>query len=136
MAKLSEQVGLSLSACHRRVKMMETDGKISHYAAHVDRTSIGLELQVFIEIKLSSHRRKDFEEFEESIIKLNDVLECHMISGEFDFLIRVAARNAADFEQLFRDRLADIPCVQQMRTLMSLRTNKEFRGYNLDSLVR
>lgn len=134
MARLSERVGMSLSACHRRVKMMEADGKISHYAAHLDPKEIGLELQVFIEIKLVSHRRADLEAFEEAILRMDDVLECHLISGEFDFLIRVAARNAGDYEALYRDRLADIPAVQQMKTLLSLRTVKEFGGYNVQSL--
>ncbi len=131
MAKLSDQVGLSLSACHRRVKLMETDGRISHYAAQINRAAVGLEIQVFIEVKLTSNKRADLEAFEEAILRLDDVLECHLISGEFDFLIRVAAKNARDYESLYRDRLADIPAVQQMKTMLSLRTSKEFRGYNL-----
>ncbi|MDO6728194.1 MAG: Lrp/AsnC family transcriptional regulator [Cognatishimia sp.] len=135
MAKLSEQVGMSLSACHRRVKMMEADGRISHYSAQVDRLKIGLEVQVFIEIKLVSHHRSDLEAFEEAILRLDDVLECHLISGEFDYLIRVAARNASDFESLYRDRLAEIPAVHQMKTLLSLRTAKEFNGYDLASIA-
>ena len=63
MARLSEQVGLSLSACHRRVKLLETDGTISHYAARLNRKQVGLEIQVFIEAKLISQRREDIEAF-------------------------------------------------------------------------
>ncbi|MDC0737979.1 Lrp/AsnC family transcriptional regulator [Cognatishimia sp. SS12] len=135
MGRLSEQVGLSLSACHRRVKMMESDGRISHYSAQLDRAKLGIEIQVFIEVKLVSHRREDLDAFEESVMKMDDVLECHLISGEFDFLIRVAATNPADFERLHRDRLADLPAVQQMKTLLSMRTVKEFTGYNLEALA-
>jgi DNA-binding Lrp family transcriptional regulator len=135
MARLSEEVGLSLSACHRRVKIMEAEGKISHYAAQLDRISLGLEIQVFIEVKIVSNKRRDLEMFEDAIMRMDDVLECHMISGEFDFLIRVAARNPQDYETLFRERLAEIPSVQHMKTLLSLRTIKEFRGYNVADLL-
>ncbi len=131
MAKLSEQVGLSLSACHRRVKLLESEGKISHYAARLNRKSVGLEIQVFIEAKLTSQRREDIEAFEEAILGMPEVLECHLISGEFDFLIRVAARNTADYEALYRKRLTLIPSVAQMKTLLCLSTVKEFRGFHL-----
>lgn len=131
MARLSEQVGLSLSACHRRVKLLETDGTISHYAARVDRKRVGLEIQVFIEAKLISQRRDDIEAFEAAIEEMPEVLECHLISGEFDYLIRVAARSTESYEKLYRSRLTLIPSVAQMKTLLCLSTVKEFRGFHL-----
>jgi DNA-binding Lrp family transcriptional regulator len=133
MARLSEQVGLSLSACHRRVKILEGDGKISHYAARLNRIEVGLEIQVFIEIKLNAHRRDDINAFEDAIKAMPEVLECHLISGEFDYLIRVAARSTGDYERLYRERLSEIPSVNQMKTLLSLSTVKEFQGYHLDA---
>lgn len=135
MALLSEQVGLSLSACHRRVKILENDGKISHYAARVNREAVGLNIQVFIEIKLKSNSRVDFDAFEEAIARIDDVLECHVISGEFDYLIRVAAPNSSGYESVLMDRLANIPAVLHTKTMLSLRTAKEFRGYNLEGLA-
>lgn len=131
MSRLSEQVGLSLSACHRRVKILETDGKISHYAARLNRRAVGLEIQVFIEIKLNAHRREDINAFEDAIKQMDEVLECHLISGEFDYLIRVAARSTGDYEALYRGRLSEIPSVNQMKTLLSLSTVKEFDGFFL-----
>ncbi|MCB1481264.1 MAG: Lrp/AsnC family transcriptional regulator [Rhodobiaceae bacterium] len=131
MARLSEQVGLSLSACHRRVKLLEADGKISHYAAHLDRKAVGLEIQVFIEVKLISQRSDDIEAFERAIRDMPEVLECHLISGEFDYLIRVAARDTGDYENLYRKRLMLIPSVAQMKTLLCLSAVKEFRGFHL-----
>ena len=127
MARLSEQVGLSLSACHRRVKLLEADGKISHYAARLNRKLVGLHIQVFIEAKLTGQRREDIEGFEAAIRDMPEVLECHLISGEFDYLMRVAARNTEDYEKLYRERLTLIPSVAQMKTLLSLSTVKEFR---------
>ncbi|MCB1337076.1 MAG: Lrp/AsnC family transcriptional regulator [Maritimibacter sp.] len=131
MARLSEQVGLSLSACHRRVKILESDGMISHYAARLNRKRIGLEIQVFIEAKLTSQRRDDIAAFESAIAEMPEVLECHLISGEFDYVMRVAARNTEDYETLYRERLTLIPSVAQMKTLLCLSTVKEFRGFHL-----
>lgn len=131
MAALSDKVGLSLSACHRRVKLLESGGVIKGYAATLDRRALGLEVQVFIEIKLTSQRREDYQAFEAAIVAMPEILECQMISGDFDYLMRVAAKNTSDYEQLYRDRLSTIPSVSQMRTLLNLSTVKEFNGYHL-----
>ncbi|WP_413718035.1 Lrp/AsnC family transcriptional regulator [Silicimonas sp. MF1-12-2] len=132
MARLSEVVGLSVSACHRRVKILETDGVIQNYAARLNRKALGLELQVFIEVKLVSERRDDMEAFEAAIREMPEVLECHLISGEFAYLLRVAARNTEHYEKLYRERLSQIPSISQMKTLLTLGTVKEFRGFHVD----
>ena len=131
MARLSEMVGLSVSACHRRVKLLEAEGIILNYAARLNRRALGLELQVFIEAKLVSERRDDMEAFEAAIREMPEVLECHLISGEFAYLLRVAARNTEDYEKLYRERLSQIPSISQMKTLLTLGTVKEFRGFHV-----
>lgn len=132
MARLSEMVGLSVSACHRRVKLLEAEGIILNYAARLNRRALGLELQVFIEAKLVSERRDDMEAFEAAIREMPEVLECHLISGEFAYLLRVAARNTEDYEKLYRERLSQIPSISQMKTLLTLGTVKEFRGFHVE----
>lgn len=132
MARLSELVGLSVSACHRRVKLLEAEGIIQNYAARLNRRALGLELQVFIEAKLVSERRDDMEAFEAAIREMPEVLECHLISGEFAYLLRVAARNTEDYEKLYRERLSQIPSISQMKTLLTLGTVKEFRGFHVE----
>lgn len=131
MAELSEHIGLSLSACHRRVKLLEKSGVIRHYAAVLDRRSLGLEVQVFIEVKLTSQRTEEFNAFEEAIAAMPEVLESHMITGGFDYLMRVAVSNTAAYDELLRNKLSQIPSVTQMRTLLSLSSVKEFDGYHL-----
>ena len=131
MARLSEQVGLSLSACHRRVKLLESSGMIANYAARLNRKAVGLEIQVFIEVKLTSQRKEHINAFEAAIAQMPEVLECHLISGEFDYLMRVAARDTGDYENLYRKRLMLIPSVAQMKTLLCLSAVKEFRGFHL-----
>ncbi|WP_416543842.1 MULTISPECIES: Lrp/AsnC family transcriptional regulator [Phaeobacter] len=105
---------------------------IEGYAARLDRKKIGLELQIFIEIKLVGQQREHIQAFENTIARMPEVLECHLISGEFDYLIRVAARNTETYENLYRNRLSDIPSVAQMKTLLAVSTVKEFRGYHLE----
>lgn len=132
LAVLAERVGLSLSACHRRIKLMEAEGLIRGYGARLDRVKLGLEMQVFIEVKLSTQKRETLGEFEAAVRAMPEVLECYLISGDFDFLMRVAAEGAVQYERLYRDRLALLPHVSQMRTLMSLSTVKPFEGFHLD----
>lgn len=133
MARLSDQVGLSLSACHRRVKILENDGLIQQYTARLDRRKIGLDLQFFIEVRLTSHFKAEQAAFEEKVQSMPDVLECHRISGEFDYLMRVAVADAADYEDFYYNRLSQIPSIAQVKTLLSLSTLKDFQGYNLEN---
>lgn len=131
MAQLSEHVGLSLSACHRRVKLLESSGMITNYQARLNRRAIGLALQVFIKVKLTSQQKHSIRDFEAAIRDMPEVLECHLISGEFDYLMRLAVRDTEAYEYLYRNRLSLIPSVSQMKTLISLSTVKEFRGFYL-----
>ena len=132
MASLSDRIGLSLSACHRRVKILEADGVIEGYSARIDRSALGLEMQVFMEVKLTSLRIEDTRAFEDAIRRMPEILECHKISGEFDYLLRVAVRSTADYDRLQSERLSMIPSLSQMKTLLSLTAVKEFRGYHLE----
>ncbi|WP_237029024.1 Lrp/AsnC family transcriptional regulator [Phaeobacter porticola] len=105
---------------------------IEGYAARLNRKKVGLELQIFIEIKLVSQQRESIHAFETAIAHMPEVLECHLISGEFDYLMRVAASNTETYENLYRNRLSEIPSVAQMKTLLAVSTVKEFRGYHLE----
>lgn len=131
MIRLAEIVGLSLSACHRRVQNLENSGKISNYAARINRKAVGLGIQIFIEVKLTSQRKEDIAAFEDAVQIMPEVLECHLISGEFDFLMRVAALDTSAYEEIYRNRLSLIPSVSQMKTLLCLSTVKEFQGFFL-----
>ena len=131
MSDLSENIGLSLSACHRRVKLLESARVINRYAAQLDRRALGLEVQVFIEIKLTSQRKQETTAFEEAARIMPEVLEIHWITGEFDYLMRVAAESTTEYQNLLRNKLSQLPSVLQMRTLLSLSSVKEFEGYYL-----
>lgn len=133
MAELGEKVGLSLSACHRRVKMLEAEGVISGYMARLDRLKLGLEMQAFVEIKFGWQDRKALEDFQATVMAMDEVIECHMISGDFDVLLRIAASGPLAFEKIYRDRLSELPGVIQTRTLLSMSTLKPFQGYHIET---
>ena len=90
--ELSEAVCLSPSPCLTRVKRLETAGYITGYGAHVNLNKLGEFLTIFTEVTLAEHRRGDFSRFEAKIAKVDEILECHMVSGGYDYLLKFVAR--------------------------------------------
>lgn len=124
VAELAREVGLSTSACHRRIKLLEGAGVIRRYVAEVDRRALGLNLQVFVEITLSSQSREVLEAFEAAVMRHGDILECHLTSGHADYILRVAARDMADYDDLHRNCLSRLPHVASMQTIFTIRPIK------------
>lgn len=129
IATLAEAVALSPSACHRRVRALEEAGVISGYAARVDPRRIGLAALVFVEITLTSQSREAMDRFERAVGDFDDILECHLMSGGADYLLRVAAADLDQYDRIHRDCLARLPGVSAMRSSFSLRQIKRFAGY-------
>lgn len=97
-AALADQVGLSPSPCLARVKRLEKAGYISGYAAQIDLARLGGALTVFTEITLGDHRRPDFARFETGIAQFEEVVECHLISGGYDYLVKFICASVADYQ--------------------------------------
>jgi DNA-binding Lrp family transcriptional regulator len=129
LAELAAEVGLSASACHRRVKLLEEAGVIAGYAARLDRSALGLPVQVFVEIALSSQSQESLNAFEQAVTRFDEILECHLTTGRADYLLRVVARDVADYDDIHRNCLARLPGVASMQTIFVLRSIREFRGY-------
>ncbi len=129
VAELGAQVGLSPSACHRRVRQLEDDGVVKGYVASLNAKSLGLNLQVFVEISLSSQSKETLEAFEAAVARMPEILECHLISGQADYILRVATRDIDEYGRLHRDRLAQLPGVARMHSNFSLRTVLDWRGF-------
>jgi len=132
VAELAEKIALSPSACHRRVKLLEEAGAIAAYEARLDPTKLGYRLEVFVEISLSSQSEKVLDAFEHAIQDCPEVLECHLMAGEADYLIRVAAADAAHYERIHRNRLSRLPNVTRMKTNFVLRTVRPWSGYYVE----
>jgi DNA-binding Lrp family transcriptional regulator len=133
ISELAEKVALSSSACHRRIKALEQSGVIAGYGARLEPRQLGLSVEVFVEITLTSQSREAMDRFERSVLDFDDILECHLMSGSADYLLRVAARDLEQYDRVHRDCLARLPGVSSMRSSFSLRRIKQMRGYPVRS---
>ncbi|WOI56359.1 Lrp/AsnC family transcriptional regulator [Palleronia sp. LCG004] len=124
-AELSERVALSPSACHRRVSRLERAGVIAGYVALLDRARLDRRTTVFVEITLSGQADEVLDAFEGAVAKIPEILECHLMAGTADYLLKVAVRDTEDFAQLHRRHLARLPGVAQMQSSFALRRVRE-----------
>lgn len=122
---LSERVNLSPSACHRRVQRLEAEGVIDGYVALLNPRKLGRKTIVFVEITLSGQADEVLEAFERAAARVPDVLECHLMAGTADYLLKVVAEDAEDFAQIHRRSLATLPGVLGMRSSFALRTVRQ-----------
>lgn len=121
-ADLSERVNLSPSACHRRVQRLECDGVIAGYVALLDPRKLDRPSTVFVEITLSGQTEDALDAFEREVALIPDLLECHLMAGTADYLLKISARDTDDFARIHRRYLARLPGVAQMHSSFSLRT--------------
>jgi Lrp/AsnC family transcriptional regulator, leucine-responsive regulatory protein len=119
---LAERVCLSPSACLRRVRRLEDDGVIDRYVALVGSAAVGRPTSVFVEVSLSSQREEVLDAFEEAIKATPEVIECHLMSGDSDYLIKVQCGDVTKYERIHRQYLAVLPGVTRLKTSFSLRT--------------
>ena len=128
LSELAETIGLSLSACHRRVRQLEAQGLIRGYGARLDPQALGLELEVFVEISLGSQSREALERFERAVRHEDDILECKLTSGGSDYILRILAHGIGDYQRIHRNTLARLPGVSSMHSFFTLRTVKDWQG--------
>jgi DNA-binding Lrp family transcriptional regulator len=119
-ADLARQVTLSPPAVHARVRRLEEAGVIQRYVALLDREAIGYELLCLISISMERHRRKDIEQVRLAVQEMPEVLECHHLTGEFDYQLKVVVRNRKELELFVLDRLSTIPGIAHIRTSLVL----------------
>lgn len=124
-ADLSDEVNLSPSACHRRVQRLEQAGIIRDYVALLDPRKLDRPTLVFVEITLSAQAEEVLDAFEREVARIPDVLECHLMAGTADYLLKVIARDTEDFARIHRRYLARLPGVAQMHSSFALRTVRQ-----------
>ena len=120
-AALAERVGLSESACLRRVKLLEGEGVIERYTAVLNPLKIGFSESFLIRITLKGQTDRDLGAFEQAVCRVPEVAECYLTTGESDYLLRVVARSAADFERLHSKVLTKPPGVARVDSSFVLR---------------
>jgi Lrp/AsnC family leucine-responsive transcriptional regulator len=120
--QLAEKVSLSESACLRRVRALEDDGFIDRYTALVSQPKVGLAGNVFVFIGLQREEESELTAFENAVRSIPEVMECFLMTGEFDYLLRVVVSDMADFERLHRDSLTRLPGVARVNSSVAIRT--------------
>ena len=119
-AEIAEAVGLSASPCWRRIDRMEREGIITRRVALVDRQKIGMNAQIFAQVKLNAHGRAHLDEFSAAIRGFPEVLECYVLMGPVDFMLRIVTRDIEAYERFFFDKLSKLPGVQEINSTMAL----------------
>ncbi len=134
---LAERVGISQSLCSRRIQFLKDSGYIKSKVTLLDRKQLGLNAQIFVLIKLSSRGRANLDEFAAAIERLPEVLECYVLMGSVDFVLRIVAEDVDDYERFFFNNISKLPGVQEVTSFLALREVKSTTALPLpQSLVR
>lgn len=123
--ELAKRVGLSATPCLERVKRLEKEGYILGYRAKVNPQKLGYGLLVFVEITLEKTSPDVFNEFKQAVKDLHEVLECHLVSGDFDYLVKARVENMAAYRTLLGETLLTLPGVSESRTYVVMEEVKE-----------
>ncbi|MBD0415026.1 Lrp/AsnC family transcriptional regulator [Oryzicola mucosus] len=118
---LAETVGLSQSACSRRLDTLEKSGVIKGYHARLSNKALGYQMTVLVHISLSGQFEKTLSDFEAAVKRCPNVLSCHLMSGEYDYILRIAAKDLADYERIHKEWLSAMPHVTKINSSFALR---------------
>ena len=125
MTELAERIGLSASPCTERVKRMERDGVITGYHARVAPEALGKTLLVFVEIKLSAKSGDVFDKVRQELLHMPEVLECHLGSGSFDYLVKARLSGMSEYRHLLGDILKKLPVAAESHSYVVMEEIKE-----------
>lgn len=130
-AELAGLVNLSESACLRRVRSLEDSGYIEGYSALISPTKMGFGTNVFVSIKLERQEQAQLKRFEAAARNVPEILECYLMSGEFDYLLHIVMADTTDFERIHTQHLTRLPHVARVQSSFALRTVLKTRGIPL-----
>ena len=125
MTELAEKVGLSTTPVTERVRRLERDNLITGYHAHLNPHALGQSLLVFVELKLRSKSGNIFEDFKREVLKIPQILECHLVSGEYDYLIKVRLPNMSAYRDMLGNILLQLPAASESRSYVVMEEVKE-----------
>lgn len=125
LSDIGGEVGLSSTACWTRIKRLEAEGVIKRYTIDMDRAKLGYQDSVIVQVTLESHSDKILYEFGRTLSAIPEVVEAYLVSGDYDYYIRIAVRNTRDYERLLREKLYRIPGIRHSKSAFVLRVLKE-----------
>lgn len=120
--EIGEAVGLSLSACHKRVKVLEKEGVIQRYAAIVEEARVGFRTSTYVQVRLHDQQQETLDAFEKQVVKHPEIMDCVLMAGDTDYLIRILCEGVEDYERIHRDILTALPSVERVNSNFALRT--------------
>ena len=120
--EVGEVAGLSLSACHKRVKALEKDGVIERYAAIVNEDRIGLRTSTYVQVRLKDQQQETLDAFEAQVVTHPEIMDCVLMAGDWDYLIRILCNGVQDYERIHHDILTALPGVERVNSNFALRT--------------
>ena len=123
--EIGAEVGLSPTTCWTRIKRLESEGVIQRYAVQIDRAKLGFLDSVIVQVTLESHSEETLYEFGKVLAAIPEVVEAYLVSGDYDYYIRIAVRNTRDYERLLREKLYKIPGIRHSKSHFVLRVLKE-----------
>lgn len=124
-ADVAGRVGLSTTTCWRRIQQLEEAGVIRGRVALLDRAALGLDVMVFVQVRLSTQGRDAIAQFDRAIRDRPEVLDCYTLTGEWDFCLRIVTRDMKEYEAFFLDHLSKIPNVQSVNSSIAVTVVKE-----------
>ncbi len=129
IAEIGDSVGLSPSACHRRIGILEKNGIIERYAARLNGEKLGYNMTFYVEVTLEGQSEAILSAFEKAALARPEVLECHLMTGNADYLIKVAAPDTKDYVRLYRRVISALPHVSRIQSSLVMKTIKRWKGY-------
>ncbi len=120
VAEIAAEIGLSEAPCWRRIQKLKKEGFIKRQVCLVDRAKVGLSVQIFLQIKLDAVGRANISEFSERIKEFPEVIECFLVMGNFDFLLKIVVRSVAEYESFFFDRLSNVAGIKDANTIVAM----------------
>ncbi|SDR30209.1 DNA-binding transcriptional regulator, Lrp family [Rhizobiales bacterium GAS191] len=124
-AELAERVHLSASACLRRVRALEESGLIASYATLLDQKRAGFDGNAFVQVTLDGQGRASLDAFEAAVKQVSQILECWLLAGQADYLLRVVFRDTTDLERMHAEIITQLPHVVRVQSTLTLRTVKK-----------
>lgn len=129
ISDVADKVGLSTSACHRRIGLLEERGIIERYAARLNGAKLGYNMTFYVEVTLEGQSEAILSAFEKAALARPEVLECHLMTGNADYLIKVAAPDTQDYERIYRRTISALPHVSRIQSSLVMKTIKRWHGY-------
>ena len=129
ISELADKIGLSTSATHRRVQILERDGYIDGYHARLNAEKLGYGIEFYVEVSLDSQSEQVLAEFEKAVLAQPQILECYLMTGSADFLLKIAAENTREYERIYRRIIAALPHVTTIQSSLVMKAVKRWSGY-------